>query len=87
MGASPLQNVVAALRQLTLGEGADAVDEYTRLGETTALECMKEFTRSVTQMFGPLHLREPIAEDFVRIERQFNDVGFPGCNGGLDCDG
>jgi hypothetical protein len=48
MGASSLQKVVAALRQLSLGVGADAVDEYTRLGETTVLECMKEFTRSVT---------------------------------------
>jgi Plant transposon protein len=87
MGASPLQKVVAALRQLSLGVGADAVDEYTRLGETTALECIKESTRSVTRLFGPLDLREPRAEDLFRIERQFNAVGFPGCNGCLDCGG
>jgi Plant transposon protein len=87
MGASTLQKIIAALMQLTLGVGADAVDEYIRLGEKTALECMKDFTRSVKRIFGPLHQREPRAEDIVRIERQFNAVGFPGCNGCLDCGG
>ena len=33
---SPLQKCTAAIRQLTYGGGADTIDEYVRLAETTA---------------------------------------------------
>jgi Plant transposon protein len=87
LGAASLQKVVAALRQISLGICADSVDEYCRVIETTALVCLKEFSKSVVCVFGPLHLREPTSEDISRVEQQFNAVGFPGCIGCLDCAG
>jgi Plant transposon protein len=78
---------VAALQQISLGICADSVDEYCRVSETTALLCLKEFSKSVVRVFGQLYLREPTQEDISRIERQFNAVGVPGCIGCLDCAG
>ena len=37
MGLSPIQNSVAAIRILAYGVPTDAVDEYVRIGESTAL--------------------------------------------------
>jgi Plant transposon protein len=87
LGATPLQKVVAAIRQLSLGIGADAIDEYCRVSETVALKSMKQFVTSVTRIFGATYLREPTGDDLVRIERAFSEVGFPGCIGCLDCAG
>ncbi len=40
-GLSPLQKCTAANRQLCYGVPADAFDEYIRIGESTAIECLK----------------------------------------------
>jgi hypothetical protein len=37
LGLSCLQKVIAALRMLAYGVPADALDEYIRIGESTAL--------------------------------------------------
>lgn len=51
LGASPLQKVVTAVWQLAYGCSADSLDEYCRLGESTALSSMKEFCPSVVSCF------------------------------------
>ena len=87
LGASPLQKVVAALRQLAYGCSADSLDEYCRLGESTSLRSMKEFYRSVVSCFEGEFLRDPIEDDLLMIERQFARGGLPGCIGCVDCAG
>ena len=47
LGLSPLQKCTAAIRQLATGSSADALDEYLKIGETTAMECLKEFAKGV----------------------------------------
>ncbi|KAL0805842.1 hypothetical protein Bca101_098333 [Brassica carinata] len=42
-GHSPLQKATAAIRMMAYGCPADAVDEYLRLGESTALLCLEHF--------------------------------------------
>ncbi|XP_057418909.1 uncharacterized protein LOC130713127 [Lotus japonicus] len=39
-GLSPLQNCTVAIRMLTYGSPADNLDEYVRIGESTAIECL-----------------------------------------------
>lgn len=87
LGLTPLQKVAAAIRQLSYGTSADASDEYIRIGESTALESLKMFCRSVNNAFGDRYLRLPNAEDLKRIENQFSAIGFPGCIGCIDCSG
>lgn len=56
-GLSPIQKVFAAVRQLCYGLPSDAVDEYVRIGETTALICLKTFCKEFV-----ITLREIIYE-------------------------
>ena len=85
-GLIALQKVVAAPGQLTYGVASDAVDEYVRIGESTARKSLSEFCKSVVSRFA-WYLREPSLEDMKRIESQFSSVGFPGCIGVVDCAG
>lgn len=43
LGLSSIQKITAALCQLSLGVSTDAMDEYCRIAETTALESLKRF--------------------------------------------
>lgn len=52
MGASPLQNFIAALRQLFYGVRADMMDKYCLISEITALKSMKEFFAAVVDAIG-----------------------------------
>ena len=87
LGASPLQKVMAALRQLAYGCSADSLDEYCRQGESTALRSMKEFCRSVVSCFEGEFLRDPTEDELLMIERHFSRVGLPGCIGCVECAG
>ena len=51
LGLSSLQKCTAAIRMLAYGSAADTVDEYLRLGESTALSCLHNFTDGIIQLF------------------------------------
>ncbi|CAN7013387.1 unnamed protein product [Brassica rapa subsp. trilocularis] len=82
---SPLQKCTAAIRQLAYGGGADIVDEYVRLGETTASKCLHLFTAGIIQLFGDHYLRRPTEEDLQRLLNKGEERGFPGIVGSIDC--
>ncbi|XP_018462149.2 uncharacterized protein LOC108833214 [Raphanus sativus] len=84
-GLSALQKCTAALRMLAYGSAADAVDEYLRLGETTALSCLHHFTHGVIHLFEDEYLRRPTAEDLQRLLDIGEKRGFPGMVGSIDC--
>ena len=50
LGLSCLQKVVAAFRMLAYGVPADALDEYVRIGESTALEALRKFVAVVVEV-------------------------------------
>ncbi|KAL0641912.1 hypothetical protein Bca4012_103413 [Brassica carinata] len=82
---SPLQKCTAAIRQLAYGAGADIVDEYLRMAETTARKCMNQFTAGIIQLYGDEYLRHPTAEDLERLLHVGEERGFPGMVGSIDC--
>lgn len=84
-GLTPIQKMTAALRQLAYGVSADATDEYIRIGESTAMVCLKSFCREVIAVFGDEYLRKPTAQDCDFIMKQNADRGFPGMLGSIDC--
>ena len=51
-GLSPIQKCTAAIRQLANGSPADQLDEYIKIGESTAVECLKLFVEGVIAKFG-----------------------------------
>lgn len=78
-GLSPLQKCTAAIRQLAYGGAADQFDEYIRIGESTAIECLYEFCQCVINIFSPKYLRRPNNEDVRRLLHLHSEHhGFPG---------
>ena len=84
-GLSTIQKATAAIRQLAYGFAADQVDEYVRIGETTAIECLKRFCVAVVDIYEERYLREPNEEDVRRLLAVNTKRGFPGMLGSLDC--
>ncbi|XP_004966700.1 uncharacterized protein LOC101774740 [Setaria italica] len=84
-GLTPLQKCTAAIRQLANGSAADHLDEYLKLGESTALEAMKMFVQGVIEIFGGHYLRRPTMEDAERLLKIGESRGFPGMFGSIDC--
>lgn len=78
LGHSPLQKATAALRMDAYGCPADTVDEYFRLGETTALLCLKHFVQGIIDLFGDEYLIRPTPEDLQRLLDIGEIRGFPG---------
>ncbi|KAL6888277.1 hypothetical protein ACP4OV_009303 [Aristida adscensionis] len=84
LGLSCLQKVVAAFRMLAYGVPADGLDEYIRIGESTALEALRKFVISVVEVFGPEYMRRPNEEDTARLLAIGASRGFPGMLGSID---
>uniref|UniRef100_A0A0D3CWJ9 DDE Tnp4 domain-containing protein n=1 Tax=Brassica oleracea var. oleracea TaxID=109376 RepID=A0A0D3CWJ9_BRAOL len=85
LGLSTLQKCTAAIRMLAYGSAAGAGDEYLRLGESTSLSCLTNFTECVIQLFGDEYLRRPTPEDLQRLLDIGEIRGFPGMIGSIDC--
>ncbi|CAM8886269.1 unnamed protein product [Rhodiola kirilowii] len=76
-GLSPLQKCTAAMRMLAYGVFADAVDDYVRIGESTAIECLKKFVTDVIVIFEGEYLRKPNSNDVQRLLEMGEARGFP----------
>jgi hypothetical protein len=66
---------------LAYGVAADALDEYIRIGESTALEALREFTVAVVEVFGPEYMRLPNEDYTARLLAIGASRGFSGCLG------
>ncbi|XP_048613128.1 uncharacterized protein LOC106422532 [Brassica napus] len=84
-GHTPLQKCTAVIRQLAYGSAADAVDEYLRIGESTALLFLHKFTDGIIQLFGDEYLRRPTPADLRRLLDIGETRGFHGMVGSIDC--
>nr|XP_017233175.1 PREDICTED: uncharacterized protein LOC108207225 [Daucus carota subsp. sativus] len=84
-GLSSLQKVTAALRMLAYGTAANAIDDYVRIGESTAIESLRRFFKSIVEVFGTEYLRRPNAEDVSRLLAENEQRGFLGMLGSIDC--
>ncbi|XP_042410297.1 uncharacterized protein LOC121999722 [Zingiber officinale] len=73
------------MRILAYGVGADLMDEYVRIGETTAIKSMKLFVKSVISIFGDEYLRSPNSNDIARLLVVGEKRGFPSMLGSIDC--
>jgi hypothetical protein len=66
-GLSTLHKVVTAMRILTYGLPADAVDEYVQIGELTARESLDHFHCAVIDAFDKEYLRSSNTADVARL--------------------
>ncbi|XP_024011210.1 uncharacterized protein LOC112086489 [Eutrema salsugineum] len=84
-GLSALQKCTAAIRMMAYGCVADAVDEYLRPGESTAISCLENFVEGIIYLFGAEYLRRPTPEDLQKLLDKEDERGFPGMIGSIDC--
>nr|KYP50606.1 hypothetical protein KK1_027543 [Cajanus cajan] len=77
-GLSPLQKCTTAIRILAYGSSADSTDDYIRIGESTAVECLERFVSGVCNIFRAEYLRRPNNEDVERLLQMGNARSFPG---------
>ncbi|XP_074326985.1 uncharacterized protein LOC141664927 [Apium graveolens] len=85
LGLLPQQKMTVALRMLAYGAAADQCAEICRMGESTTLECMKNFCQQVEGLFGEEYLRAPTPADLRRLLARGEQRRFPGMIGSIDC--
>ena len=85
LGLSSLQKMTAALRMLIYGVMTNFMDEYVRIGESTAIQCLKKFVAAILDIFSEEYLRSPNNKDIARLLAHGQSRGFPGMLGSIDC--
>ena len=85
LGLSSLQKITAAGRILAYGTPADSMDEYIRIGESTAIQSLRRFVKAVIAMFGDHYLRSPNNIDIARLLQMGEQRGFLGMLGSIYC--
>lgn len=70
---------------LAYGTAADTLDEYLKVAESTALECLEKFVEGVIEVFGSTYLRRSTSEDIECLLQVGASRGFPGMFGSIDC--
>ena len=85
LGLSSLQKITAAYRILSYGTPTDSVDEFTRIGESNAIESLRRFVKVVIAMFDDHYLRLPNNIDIAQLLQTGEQRGFPGMLGSIDC--
>ncbi|XP_010230048.1 uncharacterized protein LOC104582294 [Brachypodium distachyon] len=77
LGFTSIQKCTVSLRFFVYGIPADTQDDYLRMAESTAIDCMYRFCRAIVAVFEDQYLRTPTAEDTGRIMAQNAERGFP----------
>ena len=82
---SSLQKITATLRMFVYGVSGDFIDEYVRIGETTALKILKKFVTTVIEVFSKEYLRKPNNEDIAKLLAHGKHQDFLSMLGSIDC--
>jgi hypothetical protein len=78
--------VAAAFKMIAYEVATDVTDDdYVRVGESTALKCLRHFAVAVVEVFGPEYLRLPNEYDTTKLLAVGESRGFPGMLGSIDC--
>ncbi|XP_028096217.1 uncharacterized protein LOC114296125 [Camellia sinensis] len=85
LGLSSLQKITTALRMFAYGVAANFMNEYLRIGESTAMKSLKKFVKAVVAIFSYEYLRSLNNDDIARILAVGESRDFPGMLGSIDC--
>ncbi len=85
LGLSSLQKMTFTIRMLAYGVIGDLMDEYVRIGESTAIESFKKFVKAVISIFSDEYLRSPNSNDIAKLLTIGQNRRFPRMLGSIDC--
>ncbi|XP_020272171.1 uncharacterized protein LOC109847350 [Asparagus officinalis] len=78
LGLSTLQKVTSVFCMLAYETSADSTDEYVRIGESTAIVCLKRFCRTIVEVYGDEYLRTPNVDDVARLLQKGEERAWTG---------
>jgi hypothetical protein len=84
-GFHPIHKCLVAMRMLSYGSPADSFDDTYRMAESTVLETVKQFVRTIISVYESEHLRPPTTSELETILQVNEARGFPGMIGSIDC--
>ncbi|XP_071688957.1 uncharacterized protein [Rutidosis leptorrhynchoides] len=71
---------------MAYGTTPDMFDEYIKIGEKTAAQCLENFCQCVFHLFAREYLYKPTADDIARLYNFHSQKhGLPGMLGSIDC--
>ncbi|XP_074360338.1 uncharacterized protein LOC141700495 [Apium graveolens] len=70
-GLSPLLKCIVAMRMLAYGVSVDHVDDYIRIGESTAVECLKKKFSTMESILNGQHSSKQYLVHIVRKKKLF----------------
>ncbi|XP_028126032.1 uncharacterized protein LOC114322810 [Camellia sinensis] len=73
-----VQKITVGLRILQYSVPADAVDEYIRISESTAIAALNFFTKSIIATYEAVYIRSPNEADVAKLFQEGEQRGFPG---------
>jgi hypothetical protein len=85
VGLTPLQKCTDVVRQLAYDMAADTIDEYLKLGKSTALECLEYYCSDIIECFGAEFLRRSTVADTQRLLAKAKEHEFLDMLGRIDC--
>ncbi|XP_059668865.1 uncharacterized protein LOC132313949 [Cornus florida] len=72
------------VRILAYGCTADHYDEYIKIGESTAIKCLKAFCNAIVAVYVEEYMHPPNEADIARLLEEGEQRGFPGMFGSID---
>ncbi|XP_059669480.1 uncharacterized protein LOC132314665 [Cornus florida] len=76
LGLSSIQKMTTAVRILAYGCVADHYDEYIKIGESTAIKCLKVFCNAIVAVYVEEYMRPPNEADIARLLEEEEHRGF-----------
>ncbi|XP_042939334.1 uncharacterized protein LOC122274354 [Carya illinoinensis] len=85
LGLSSMQKITVALRMMVYGVTGDFMDEYIRIGESTAIESLKKFSETIVSVFSDEYMWSLNANDITQLFAVAEQQGFPRMLGSINC--
>ncbi|XP_059639309.1 uncharacterized protein LOC132281637 [Cornus florida] len=86
LGLSSIQKITSTVvRIFAYGCAADHYDEYIKIGESTAIKCLKAFCNAIVAVYIEEYMRTPNEADIARLLEEGKQRGFLGMLGSIDC--
>ncbi|XP_059639643.1 uncharacterized protein LOC132282019 [Cornus florida] len=81
LGLSSIQKMTTVVCILAYGCAADHCDEYIKIGESTAIKCLKVFCNAIVAVYAEEYMCPPNEADIAWLFEEDEQRGFPVFNG------
>ncbi len=84
LGFSSIQKCIVVIKMLAYDVVANYIDEYCRLSESIALECLKRFVKVIRTCFESNYLKQPTLAKVKKQMKINKERGFPSMFASID---